>query len=506
MTTLRFVRFITLTTLAAGTIATTSFAQDASDVLRYSLIQPSGTARALGFGNALGSIGGDFTSISINPAGIGIYRRSEMMFTPSIKANNYSGSYLNETNDVNTTRFNFNNIGIVFTQTPRGKRYETSDWKAISFAIGVNRLADFNRDYTYSGLNKNTSFSQVFLNDAIDHPENLNNSSSLAYLGYNSFLLDKDSLGYFALPYEATTDLHQKRNVQERGSMNELAFSLGGNYQEKLMLGATVSIPIVNYRRKNYFEEVDASGNANNYFQAFRYSEDLQSSGIGFVLKLGAIYKPTDWMRIGVALHTPTWLAMSDVYNQSITTNTEQYKQTFYPGLDNPGPITTIKAPTNNFDYTIRTPWRAVFSATTMIGKHGFLTADYELVDYSSARLGFSSDYSQEQNQRNQDIKNTTKTTGNFRIGAEGHINQIYLRAGYGFYGSPYLNNNSKMNRTGISGGIGYRVDNLFVDFGWMHTRFTETEQPYTLPNTLVPSATMQNRLNNIALTFGFKL
>ena len=52
-------------------------AQDLMDALRYSNIAVSGTARAGAMGNAFGALGGDFTSASINPAGLGLYRSSE---------------------------------------------------------------------------------------------------------------------------------------------------------------------------------------------------------------------------------------------------------------------------------------------------------------------------------------------------------------------------------------------------------------------------------------------
>ncbi len=484
---------------------TSVVAQDAIDVLRYSYINPTATARGVSIGNALGSVGGDFGTLSINPAGIGIYRSSEFMFTPSLKINNVNSTYLNQINEEPSSRFNFNNIGVVFARTPRGKRYDNSKWKSVSFAFGLNRLADFNRSYSYSALNTSTSFSEIFANDANDYPGAADNDpTSLAYLGYQSFLVDQDSLGYYSLAYEATDQLRQKRSVKEKGGMNEIVFSFGGNYMEKLMLGATISLPSINYTRESYFEEVDASGNTNNYFQAFRYSEALQTSGLGFNLKLGAIYKAADAFRLGVAVHTPTWLALSDIYDQSLTANTENFKREFFPS--DPNPITTIDADQIIFDYTIRTPWRGILSATGILGRHGFITADYEYVDYRSARLGFSDNYTAQENQRNADIKRLYKGTSNLRIGIEGRLQNFFLRGGFGMYGSPFANNVSGMNRMNISGGFGYRNDRVFADIGFMHTRLDEYEVPYFIPGpTTAPTAKLENRLNNVAITLGFK-
>ena len=480
--------FSAATAMAVGTMA-----QSAEDVLRYSFINPTSTARAMGIGNALGSVGGDFGTLSVNPAGIGIYRKGEMMVTPSLKMNSANSTYLHTSNTESASRFNFNNLGMVFTKAPRGKRYDKAAWKSVSFAFGLNRLADFNRHYSYSGLmkgsgNNYSSFSEIFVNDALQNPGNIDNN-----LGYQSYLIDKDDSGRFFTHANWETGLNQKRYVKERGGMNELLFSLGGNYEEKLLLGATVSLPIINYRRESYF-------------QAFRYNESLQSSGMGFTLKLGAIYKASDYFRLGAAVHTPTWLMLSDVYDESITANTETYKQEFYPASDQ-NPVTSVSLTQGTFDYSIRTPWRAVLSATGMLGKHGFITADYEYVDYKSARLGFSSEYTDEESIRNADIRRLYQAASNFRVGIEGKLQNFFIRGGFGYYGSPFQNSTSSMNHINISGGIGFRTPHTFIDLGFMHTRFEELQNAYTLPAPyLSPVANLQNSWNNIALTVGFKM
>jgi len=487
-------------------VSNLSQAQNFEDALRYSYINPAATARSMGFGNALGSVGGDFASLSVNPAGIGVYRRSEIIFTPSLKINSIKSDYLGQTTPENNTRFTINNIGVVFTKTPQGKRYENSAWKTVSFGIGINRLADFNRNYSYEGLNKESSYSELFSNDANNYPNDVNsNPTSLAYLGYQSYLVGEDNKGFYSLAYEATNQLRQKRYVEDRGGMNEMVFSLGGNYQEKLMLGATIGIPFLNFNRESYFQENDVSGNTSNYFSTFRYKETLKTSGIGFDLKLGAIYKPSDFIRFGAALHTPTWLALTDYYDQSLTTNTENYKQDILKIAD-PDPVTKVDADQIVFDYTIRTPWKAVLSATGMLGTFGFITADYEYVDYRSAKLGFTEEYRDMQTTRNNYLHSITKAASNFRIGAEGHVQNIFVRVGCGYYGSPYTQSLSGENMINISGGIGYRTEHFFADLGWVHTRFNEYQVPYSLPDIATPTAKLANNLNNIALSIGIKM
>lgn len=475
-------------------------AQNESDALRFSFLSPTGTARSMGFGNALGSIGGDFASLSVNPAGIGIYRRSEFMVTPSLKFNSISGQYLGQTNSDNATKFNLNNIGIVFSQVERGKRYDQRNWKAVSFGIGFNRMADFNKNYYYGGHmegdgNEYSSFSEVFVEDA-----NYNNTAqaegTLGYLGYQSYLVNYDSAsgGYFTLA-DWRTGLKQMRAVEERGGINEIVLSLGGNYQEKLMVGATLGLPIVRYTRDAYFQEDDATGDLNNYFKSFRYSERLQTSGFGVNLKLGAIYKVSDYFRAGVAFHTPTIFGFSDIFNEHLTANTE-----YYSG------IVTVSNPENRFNYSMVTPWRAIISASALVGKYGFISADYEYVDYSSARFRFENSYKDSERLRNDAIKSNFQAATNFRIGIEGRVDDFFIRGGFGYYGNPYKLHDAGA-RLDFSAGLGFRTDRFFTDIAFVRSVSEQYETPYTLAPPVVPhTAVLNHKHTNIALTVGWKL
>src|SRR6185503_7314703 len=106
-------KILSLSLLLAAGVSSSIYAQDVTDALRYSYLSPMGTARSAGFGNALGSIGGDFTSLSVNPAGIGVYRKSEFTFTPSFKINSTQSTYMGTTLSDNNVRFNVNNVGVV---------------------------------------------------------------------------------------------------------------------------------------------------------------------------------------------------------------------------------------------------------------------------------------------------------------------------------------------------------------------------------------------------------
>ena len=89
-------RFLTIMAVAL-ILPFLSSAQDLADALRYSWFQVNGTARAGAMGNAFGALGGDFTSVSINPAGIGLYRSGELALTPGFGQTQVNSTYWGQT-------------------------------------------------------------------------------------------------------------------------------------------------------------------------------------------------------------------------------------------------------------------------------------------------------------------------------------------------------------------------------------------------------------------------
>ncbi|MDO8368397.1 MAG: hypothetical protein Q7T20_16470, partial [Saprospiraceae bacterium] len=122
-----------------------TISQNASDVLRYSYLQPGGTARFIGTGGAFGALGAEFGSISQNPAGLAMFRTDELTLTPSLRFAKTEAKLDGGTAYTDDkSKFGFDNIGLVFNTTPSSKH-----WKAFNFGIGYNRQADYNRAIYY---------------------------------------------------------------------------------------------------------------------------------------------------------------------------------------------------------------------------------------------------------------------------------------------------------------------------------------------------------------------
>lgn len=520
---MRIPSLLLLTALSSSFVAS---AQDVTEAYNLSNLKVQGTARSMGFGNALGSVGGDFSSLSVNPAGLGVYRSSELMFTPSLRLNSANSEYAGTTTTDNSTRFNINNFGMVFTNAPKGKRYDSKNWKAVSFAFGMNRSGDFNRKYTYQGNNNTSSATQVFESDANLYGVSTSPVNELGYIGYESYLLNQDAGGtyYSIVPFQG--GVRQLKSVEETGNISEYVLSLGGNYKEKLMLGATLSLPSYRFDRTSYYTESLASGNnAPNPagFNYFTYSQALNLTGSGVNAKVGAIYKISEMFRIGAAFHSPTYYSVTDIYspamNSSVTTS--GYNNVIL-SVDNGALLQ------NQFDYHLTTPWKTVLSATVMIKKMGFITADYEFVDYSSMRYRFPSgvdnygvSFKEYADAINRELKKTYQGTSNFRLGAEGRVNKNFMvRLGFGYYGNAYTPYGQTGGYTGarmdLCGGVGFRFKHFFTDLGFVNSMYNGYQQPYTVDYSggsvisgavaTVPMATINYSLSNIALTVGVKL
>jgi hypothetical protein len=487
------------------------FSQDEYDALRYSQPISQGTARGSAIGGALGSIGGDFGALSINPAGIGIYRKSEFAISTNFTSSKNRASYLGEINTLNDNKLCISHLGLVLTKSKTGDQYKYSEWKSFSFALGVNRLASFTNQFQYSGKNYASSIVERWA-DEFNRYGGINATSkklvgNAAFGAYETFLIDRDytvggdtNKARSYVPY--MDGIRQTKNVAEKGGMNEYVFSMGGNYQEKLMIGATVGIPTINYERTKTFNEEDISGNTNNDFKYLKYNESLVTSGAGINLKLGLIYKANKNFRAGFALHTPSRIW----FNDKFTMGTESHTDSFLIANNlSTNPISKFAPDSaNEFNYSQTTPYKAIASMSYLFDKYGFLTADIEAVDYSTMKYNFGDGYEDLSQSMNTLLASTYKRAINIRVGAEAKLNDFSIRAGFANYGSPssYVNQQQIM-----SGGIGYRTNTWFLDATYMHSKQMSKETPYTLErsNANVQSATITNNRDNVILTFGWK-
>ncbi len=134
--------------------------QITEDALRFSQIGPVGSARIQAMGGAGFSLGGDVSSAAINPAGLGFYNRSEVVFTPSFNGLSTNASFADQSKDLIDNNFGITNFGLVYSKPKQG--FETSDWRGGTFAITYNRIDRTDFNYTFDPTLNNFSILDEF--------------------------------------------------------------------------------------------------------------------------------------------------------------------------------------------------------------------------------------------------------------------------------------------------------------------------------------------------------
>lgn len=464
------------------------YAQTDQDAFRYSRPSLSGTARYTSMGGAFGALGGDFSTLGSNPAGIAIYRRSELTFTPSIYVGNTSSSFLGNAVDENRFNFNIGNAGLVYTNKLTND--ETSPgWKSWNFGFGYNRMNNFHNNFSYEGFNKENSLTDFWAQNSNGLPY-ADLDPFYEYLAYYTYLINPDSLNNYSAA-AANGNILQRRNAETRGSIGEVDFSFGGNYSNRLYLGGTMGLSTIRYVEDITYEEIDTD-NLIDTLNQYEFRQYLNTKGSGINFKFGMIYRATDWLRVGAAIHSPTWYSMQDNYDSEIGAQ-----------FDN-GYRTKKESPDGFFDYELTTPFKAIGSLAFIYEKYGLFSIDYEYTDISQARLGaaehsFSS--------TNSVIRKKYTGSGTIRLGTEWRAGNLSFRGGAVFSGSPltasYAADTYDFSSKSFSGGFGIRDNNLFVDFGYVHTISKEYFQPYTLSTENVAGVNNKVSSGNFTITLG---
>ena len=106
-------KYIFIVTLMS--LGSYSFAQDFVDnALLFSRTRPSGSARIQALGGSQVSLGGDYSSALSNPAGLGMYNRSEFTLSLGLTDTNISTDYVGTNTDASKSMFNIPGLSLVY--------------------------------------------------------------------------------------------------------------------------------------------------------------------------------------------------------------------------------------------------------------------------------------------------------------------------------------------------------------------------------------------------------
>lgn len=501
-------------------------AQSVTDMLKLSDLSYRGTARSAAMAGAFGALGGDVGVWSLNPGGIGVFRKSEVNYTSvlhfsEVKSGDRSGK---------KTSYLAGSFGGVLSCY---KDSEYADWKGFNLGISYTDMNNFNRKIRQAITDSPTSLTDVYAAQSQGlQPEELDIFTTGPF--YDTYLLYQDDEGLYHSVLETADHpaerVNQYCNIDEKGYLGEVAFAGGTNYKDKLYLGMTLGIQWVLYKKHRYYTEV-AEENAPSQLDFYNFNEYQRTKGAGINLKLGVIYRPVPLIRLGAAIHTPTWYTLEHLLESSVDAH---FTTTEDPSIGREAADYQISSTVYDEYYDpyrylsdLRTPWRAILSFGTVLGRRLMVDVDYEYVNYRAAKytrpnkwayddydddwekekveyLSKSMDYSE----LNKAIKDLYRSAHNFRLGAELRLNSmVSLRGGYAFQESPFAGNRAGHNEVRTaSGGLGLNFGIVYGDISYAHHKTKSESCFYEYGDVHAAPILHHFRDQEIRLTIGVRL
>lgn len=481
-----------------------SYGQGEIEANQFSRNDLYGTARAISMGGAFGALGGDLTGVAINPAGIAIYRSSEISATAVFLNEKFKAGNISNTKNT----FNLNNMGFV-------GYFPTSNYNipVVNFGFSFNKVKSFDREIGAFGADRNSSLMDYMADISsrgtgvnpntleFDSNDNSvdpfkNGAPWLSVLGYNSFLINnhQDAQGFYYTPLH-NEPVQNSLHLSERGSIDNYDFTVGTSINNVLNLGVTLTLSDIYYNLYSQNSE-DFSKGENAGFDLRNW---LTTEGNGVGVKLGLIYRPVNAFRFGLSYQSPTWYSITDIYAAEIEENVTEYvtDPNYEPGI-------TSSADFRN-DYNFRTPDKWTASAAAVLGTNMILSLDYEFSNYKNMKYSepngsnYPSDYF---SNSNNSIASDFKTTSTIRTGFEYRFTpQFSGRLGYAWMQNPYDNTFKSDQGDALvsgsttayrlegdanyfTGGVGYRFNrNFYADLAIVYK--TQKDDLYAYPNVL---------------------
>ncbi len=459
---------------------------------QFSTSYVTGSSRMQGLGGSQSVLGADLSSIAGNAAGLGFYSRSEVGLNLAYLSANTQANYLDQSTTSDNNMIHLPNFGVVIS----GEYLSSSSWRG-AFGIGYSRQVVLSQPLSVQGTNNRSSYLDYLIQKAGDkgatgaslddeYDSYYNTADSREAAAYQSYLINPNAQTGGA-PFERylpNLPTEQTGYADNSGSVAQWDISYGAAYQDRFYVGLGVHFSKLNTTMTQRWEERFPS---NNFVAGWGLEEQLNTSGSGIAVSLGAIYKVKPNLRVALNIQTPTY------YDQLV----EQYAGKLTPQISSipvtGGYITRVKPvklTPNEFTYQLATPFRVSGGMAYFFGKRGLLSADVELINYSGMYIS-SAELSPYTNQQFKDKYNTQmsrnfQTALNLKVGAEFRVTSAWtLRGGVASYGNGFSSTYDSIDRSQfqVSGGLGYRSATYYVDLAIVQRTAKDAYTPYTIKN-----------------------
>ena len=540
-------------TIALTALTMPAMAQETYESANIATEDVNGTARYVGMGGALEALGADISTISSNPASIGLFRKSGINFTVGATSlSGKDGDVANEFKfDNKKAPMSLDQLGIVYAH-----EYDSGNFLNVAFTYRKSR--NFNQILSHAGalngaaLNKipyqksligNANGGGYFLDyndkdDIIGYRDQYSNDisgcfSQVDYLFNNAFTIDPDDGN--AYYYNGKDYLFVR---DQKGYIGSYDFNISGNQNDRFYWGITVGIKDVNYKHEQAYSEniVDNLENSAGYYDLY---DTREITGHGYDINAGIIFRPIDAspLRIGLSISTPTWYQLK-------TYNFTRFENHGYDNnIDKPiGMYDDGKYEDNN-EYKVFTPWKFGASVGYTIGKEIALGASYTYSDYSSIDNRYITSYTyydyyepesantKSDKLMNRHTKNSLQGVSTFKLGAEYKpMPELAIRAGYNYVSPIYKTNAQRTTSLDTDGcyyssstdfvnwgatnrfslGVGFLIDDFTIDVAYQRSMQKGDFYPFetlTVDGTLnkAPAVEVNNDRDQFLITLGYK-
>lgn len=547
--------------MALAALPVAVYAQSPVDAYQISQNDLKGTARFMSMGGAFGALGGDLSTLSQNPAGIGVYRSNELGVSVDLDVQSATTNYMGLEYNKKNTKFYLNNIGGV-----AAIRLNNKFLPNFNIGFTYNKGASFNRAYRGGIGSLKTSLSNYIAGIANSYElteADVKSTNSYdpynpgpqdryvpwsAILGYDSYLISPEGpegqpnwQGQFGNGTQGSGFY----NVRESGSLDEYNIAIGGNIANVLYWGMNFDIVSVDYNisslwgesMRNAYVYNPEVGRVRQMDANWGMTNLYNMNGTGFNYQLGLIVKPIQELRLGIAFHTPTYFNLTENFYAERVDYDYPFKDGNYYAETNDGDPTYNKV-------NLQTPWKVIVSAAGVIGSKAIISMDYEWNSTRDMKYTEANDYSwgwndwddwgyysnnsptPEQEANNQ-IKVMYRNTNTIRVGAEYRVlPSLSIRAGYSWTSSPVtreakdqltniptagtlanfrLDNNTQY----ITCGLGYRYGGWYIDAAYVWKHMSSTYQPFAADPSNVAATLMDPKVtfsnSQIVLSTGFR-
>ncbi|NIV16416.1 MAG: hypothetical protein GWN62_35735 [Aliifodinibius sp.] len=436
------------------TFFTTAYTQSARDAVRILENEIGLGTRALGMGGAYVGLADDYSAIYWNPAGLAAVKHSQFVGEVSHLNFNNTATFSNEVTDQSQNYTRLRSLGMAFPlPTLRG---------SLVFALGYNRVKDFDQNLQFSGFNPRSNGLVFNINDE---------------------------------PFEFDENVYQFERVVDEGGLNQWSLGAGIALSPNFTAGATATIwdgdddyefTFFQEDRNNIYDGTPGTMN----YHSYQLNRAIQADYEAFGLKLGGMFELANGLKLGTAIQFPVTFTVHETF-------AENDLLVFDDGFEDP-----FEYPTNEFEYKVKTPFQfdggASFNSRLLT-----LSGDVRYRDWSQTKFDVPDEFLADQDyvellEENKVIRTNYRATLQYNLGGEIFLPGLRskLRGGYAVFPTPFEDASDEMDKKYFTGGISFLIDRyVSLDFAYLRGSWKQESE-----DDLTPGGTFEDITTNKVL------